>query len=398
MQRMKMLYGTGATAREVDLTFPMPAFLRDAGGTTSVGVEPFGALTVNNGYQTLFYDEWATSPIDTVDRWTVTGTTPGVASGMMTMVATLSTYNAIQTKDNVRPNAGYTLVRNGIRIEGATAAVGAGRFWGLGTPATTPAAAVLAQNGIGFEVDQATGGLLAVTYAAGVRTTVATLTRPTDGIIHAYGILFRVTQAYWILDGVVVASQAFPNVTIAGLPALIVRQNAAAFTGTPVYDNIAHLTGDSSRPGTILSDPVIGTRMARVTAAGGLQTTTSPTDYARLPATSTSYLASSAASNNLTQIKATAGAIKTIHGYNARTSAVRIKLFGLPSASVTPGTTSAAKSIYIPASTAFVFDFPAGYAPSGGTGLSYMLTTLGGLTDNTAVAAGDILDFNVDYL
>ena len=239
-------------------------------GTVDAGVEPFGALVANTGYQTLFYDVWATSPIDTIDKWSVTGTTPGVSSGLMTMVATVSTYNAIQTKDAVRPNVGFSLVRNGISIETAVS-TGAGRFWGLGTPATVPAAAVLAQNGIGYELDQATGALLAVTYAAGVRTTVATLTRPTDGATHGYGLYFRVTQAYWLLDGVTVASQAFPNVTVAGLPALIVRQNAAAFTGTPAFANIAHLTADTSRQGTVISDPVVGTRQARVNADGSLR-------------------------------------------------------------------------------------------------------------------------------
>ena len=238
-------------------------------GTVDAGVEPFGAMAVNAGFQTLFYDEWPTNPIDTVDKWTVTGTTPVVATGNMTMVATLSTYNAIQTKDTVRPNVGFSLVRNGFSIEAAVS-TGAGRFWGLGTPATVPAAAVLAQNGIGFELDQATGSLLAVTYAAGVRTTIATLTRPTDGLTHAYGVYFRVTQAYWILDGVTVASQSFPNIQVAALPALIVRQNAAAFTGTPAFVNIAHLTADTSRQGVLISDPIIGTRQARVTSTGSL--------------------------------------------------------------------------------------------------------------------------------
>ena len=258
-------------------------------GTNVSAVEPFGALVANTGYQTLFYDEWATSPIDTTDKWTVTGTTPGVANGVMTMVATASTYNAIQTKDAVRPNVGFSLVRNGISIETAVS-TGAGRFWGLGTPATVPAAAVLAQNGIGYELDQATGALLAVTYAAGVRTTIATLTRPTDGAIHAYGLYFRVTQAYWILDGVTVASQTFPNVTVAGLPALIVRQNAVAFTGTPAFANTAHLTADTSRQGTVISDPVVGTRQARVNADGSLRIsgvaggTALPVSTAQLPA------------------------------------------------------------------------------------------------------------------
>lgn len=241
--------------------------------STDAAVEPFGALQVNNGYATLFYDSWSASPIDTVDKWSVTGTAPTTANGNMQMAATASTYNAIRTKDTVRPNVGFTLVRNGIAIETATA-TGAGRFWGLGTPAITPASAALAQDGIGFEIDQAAGTLLAVTYAAGVRTSVATLTIPADGLTHGYGMYFRVTRAYWMVDNVQVATQAFPNVMVVELPALIVRQNASAFTGTPVFTNIAHLTADTSRQSTLIADPIIGTRQARVGADGALRVAT----------------------------------------------------------------------------------------------------------------------------
>jgi hypothetical protein len=240
-------------------------------GANTAGVEPFSALTVNTGYQTLFYESWSTSPIDTTDKWTVTGAAPTIANGNMQMPATVSTYNAIRTKDNIRPNNGFTHVRNGIQIEAATAN-GAGRFWGLGTPATVPSATSLVQDGIGFEIDQTTGALLAVSYVAGVRTTVATLNAPTDGAFHPYALTFRVTRAYWFIDDLQnpVASMSFPNVQVVELPALIVRQNAASFTGTPVFSNIAHLTADTSKQGTLISDPLIGTRMARVSTDGAL--------------------------------------------------------------------------------------------------------------------------------
>lgn len=267
IQRMKLSTGAAGTATDVGSANPLP--MQITSGTTAAGVEPFGALIANAGYQTLFYESWSVSPIDTTDKWTVTGTAPTIAAGNMQMAATASTYNAIRTKDTVRPNVGFSLVRNGIQLE-TSAATGCGRFWGLGTPASVPAAISQAQDGIGFEIDQAAGTLLAVTYAAGVRTTVATLTRPADGAIHAYGLYFRVTQAYWILDGAVVASQSFPNVQVVELPALIVRQNAAAFVGVPTFTNIAHLTADTSRQGVLIADPVIGTRQARVSAAGGL--------------------------------------------------------------------------------------------------------------------------------
>ena len=268
VQRMKMGFGADSDYNDVSAATPLPA--RITNGSVNAGVEPFGALQINGGFTTLFYDSWPGTTLDTTEKWTVTGTAPTISGGNMQMAATPSTYNAIRTKDTVRPNVGFTLVRNGIQLEMA-AATGCGRFVGLGTPSTTPSAVSLAQDGIGTEVDQATGNLLAVTYAAGVRTTVATLTRPTDGATHPIGVYFRVTQAYWTLDGAVVASQAFPNVPVVELPALIVRQNAAAFVGVPAFVNIAHLTADTSRQGFGIADPVIGTRMARVGANGAMR-------------------------------------------------------------------------------------------------------------------------------
>lgn len=241
-------------------------------GDVVAGVEPFGALNVNAGYSTLFYDSW-TGPLDTTDKWTVTGTAPSLALGDMTMSATVSTYNALQTKDVVKPAAGFTYVANGITLEGATAGTGAGRFWGLGITTGTPTATKLVSDGVGFEIDQATGALYAVTYTtAGGRNIVATLTRPTDGATHRYALYFRVTAAYWYIDNlqVPVASATFPNIDVPELPALIVRQNAASLANSPVFVNIAHLTADTSSQGRSIADPVVGTRMARVTAAGAL--------------------------------------------------------------------------------------------------------------------------------
>lgn len=249
---------TGGTAR-----------VRVTNGTTNVVVDPLGALRVQQTAQTLFYDSW-TGPLDTVTKWTVTGTAPTLSAGDMQMSATPSSYNALQSKDTIRPNAGHTLNRNGVTLEAGTV-TGCGRFWGLGTPATTPSPTSLVQNGIGFEVDQTTGALQAVTYASGVKTVVVdNLPHAADGLPHAYELDFRVTSAFWTIDGTIVSSQTFPNIVVVELPALIVRQNAASFVGTPVMRSIAFLTADTSRQMTAIGDPVVGTRMARVTANGQL--------------------------------------------------------------------------------------------------------------------------------
>ena len=119
-------------------------------------------------------------------------------------------------------------------------------------------------------------------------------------------------------------------------------------------------------------------------------------DYARQPANGFFQLPASAATNNLSAVKASAGAIKAIQGYNARSSPVYIKLFNLASGSVVAGTTAATKSIYIPATTGFLLDFPSGI--SFNSAISLMLTTGSALADNTAVALNDILGLNVDYI
>jgi hypothetical protein len=217
----------------------------------------------------MFYDSWSTSPIDTTEKWTTTGTAPTIAGGNMTMAATAG-YHAIRTKDVVRPNAGFTYVANGITLEGATAGTGATRFWGLGLPATTPTATSMAQEGAGFEID-ATGTLYAVTYTGGVRTAIAPLTRPTDGVTHRFAMYFRVTGVMWYIDDlqIPVASKTFPNVAVVELPALIARFNGT-LANSPLFTNIAHLTADTLRQGNTIIDPVIGTRQARVTAGGAL--------------------------------------------------------------------------------------------------------------------------------
>jgi hypothetical protein len=238
-------------------------------GDTVAGVSPWGALNTDTGPATMFYDAWSASPIDTTDKWTTTGTAPTIAGGNMTMAATAG-YHAIRSKDTVRPNAGFTYVANGIQLEGATAGTGATRFWGLGTTANTPAATSLAQEGAGFEIDAA-GVLSAVTYTGGVRTSIAVLTRPTDTANHRYAMYFRVTSVVWFIDdmNVPVATKTFPAVAVVELPALIARFNGT-LGNSPVFVNTAHLTGDTSRQGMVLIDPVVGTRQARVTANGAL--------------------------------------------------------------------------------------------------------------------------------
>jgi hypothetical protein len=97
-----------------------------------------------------------------------------------------------------------------------------------------------------------------------------------------------------------------------------------------------------------------------------------------------------AGTNNLTQLKSSLGRIHIIDIQNVAVAVRYLKLFNVPSASVTMGTTSATMNFSIPASgkLSIVTDLGLNL---GGTGISYATTTGSSLTDNTAVTAGDLI-------
>lgn len=117
--------------------------------------------------------------------------------------------------------------------------------------------------------------------------------------------------------------------------------------------------------------------------------------YALLPSVSTNVLLSATATTNPTSLKTSLGAIKSIQGYNAKASPVYLKLYNKASPP-TVGTDTPVKTLYIPATSAFVFDFSAGYVFS--TGIAYALTGAAAISDTTALAVGDILCLNIDYI
>lgn len=108
----------------------------------------------------------------------------------------------------------------------------------------------------------------------------------------------------------------------------------------------------------------------------------------------TARLLSAAASTNATLVKDGRTALKGIQGYNAAAAARYLKLYNKTSAP-TVGTDTPVKTIYLPANTAFVLDFPHGYDFS--LGLGFAITGAAADNDTTACAAGDILCLNVDH-
>jgi hypothetical protein len=98
----------------------------------------------------------------------------------------------------------------------------------------------------------------------------------------------------------------------------------------------------------------------------------------------------SAGSNNLTQLKSSLGRIHLIDIQNTNATIRYLKIFNLPSASVTMGVTAAVGNFSIPGSGKLQIETPLGLN-YGGTGISYAMVTGSSLTDNTSVGAGDLI-------
>lgn len=109
-------------------------------------------------------------------------------------------------------------------------------------------------------------------------------------------------------------------------------------------------------------------------------------------ATSTSRILSAAGSTNATSAKAGAGILRKIIGYNARASAVYLKVYDKATAP-TVGTDIPVLTFYLPATGAFALDVNQYFA----TGIAYALTTGVADADTGAVTAADILGLNVTY-
>lgn len=129
-----------------------------------------------------------------------------------------------------------------------------------------------------------------------------------------------------------------------------------------------------------------------LTTAGNLKVT-------NLPETSggcTAYELVSAASTNATNIKNSAGQVYGVQVFNLNAAAHYLKFYNTSSAP-NPASDTVVKSIMIPGNTAgagVVVPFP--YAVAFSTGISFALVAGISNTDNTAVAANEIV-VNIDY-
>jgi hypothetical protein len=105
-------------------------------------------------------------------------------------------------------------------------------------------------------------------------------------------------------------------------------------------------------------------------------------------------LSAAGSSGDATSVKASAGRLYAIQGYNAAAAVRYLKLYNSASAP-TAGSGTPVKTLALPPGVGFAFDWPLGYYFSSGIGF----TLVTGSADNSAasVTAADILGLNLDY-
>jgi hypothetical protein len=163
-----------------------------------------------------------------------------------------------------------------------------------------------------------------------------------------------------------------------GFPlAIAVLKNAAAFypASTPSVTIAANSAVNVAQIGGTATATATGVPIAAGTVASGASVST----------------LIAAGSNNLTQLKSSIGRLYLVHVQNQVASVRYLKLFNLPSASVTMGVTSANMNFVIPASGTLNLNIPSTGLSMGGTGITFALTTGSSLTDNSAVTAADLI-------
>jgi hypothetical protein len=112
-------------------------------------------------------------------------------------------------------------------------------------------------------------------------------------------------------------------------------------------------------------------------------------------ATLTARLASSAATTNAANVKTSSAKIFAAQGINKAIYDIFLVLYDSAANPPVPGTTTIRKKIAIPAGAAFALDWPSALTFSNGIGYAFVRNPAD--ADATAIAAGDILAFNLDY-
>jgi hypothetical protein len=107
-------------------------------------------------------------------------------------------------------------------------------------------------------------------------------------------------------------------------------------------------------------------------------------------------LVSAAASTNATSVKASAGRIARLIGYNASTSVRYLKMYNKASAP-TVGTDTPVLTLALKPSDTFSWDLE-NFGHAFSTGIAYALTTGSADSDTAALTAADVVGLNIVYI
>lgn len=150
-------------------------------------------------------------------------------------------------------------------------------FWGAANPQASPAipaANGFIADGFGFEIQEGSGKMFAVTYSGGARNVIADLSstganvQPNDAKVHKYFITYRGDYAIWAIDNrdnvvaVMMDGSTGPNVNT--LPIAAVMASTAAGTTNAQIQLNAVIMGDTGRNNAAVSDGLFPWRIQTV--------------------------------------------------------------------------------------------------------------------------------------
>jgi hypothetical protein len=243
-------------------------------------LSPFGGLNVSVESVPIFYDVFDQAGIDTVNRWTVTGTVAPTVPANNLAVNPGTTGNASTVLNSIPE---YTpiipmTIASLIAVE-QVPVTGNHRFFGFGDPPSTPGtAAAPLQDAIGFEFDT-TGALRASVYVAGVRQFSQVLTRPSDGNKHRYAIVTRADISFFYVDDFdAPLAMTYIGPNNQSMPVRVASINSASVSATPTMVLSGAVVYDGARTALGISDGVHPWRKARVDPAGALSVASRPAD------------------------------------------------------------------------------------------------------------------------
>lgn len=245
----------------------------DAVAATTAGVRADGFLNARMDPTTLLFDTFET--IDTTNTWTLSTQNPPVAGTAGTVVTNSGTaanaFSYARSQPSFVPGSNAFLQIGMVMQLASGTPTGATLWWGLGIPTASPTTTTPITNGTIFEVDAVTGALWGRVYSAGAKTQELALTRPTDGAVHRYQILYKATRVYFNIDNVDVGSLPFPNPAIAALPLSFGAVNGATVLGAnPTLSTSLMGLADTAQNEIRISDGTYPWRRTQVRATGAM--------------------------------------------------------------------------------------------------------------------------------